>query len=73
MGTNRPRKGGGRSGWLWAGLAAVVVVGGLVGALIVALTRGSSASQTCPAMAVADKALPSVVTMPTPESDHNEG
>jgi putative serine protease PepD len=53
--------GGGRSRWVWARLAAAVVVGGLAGALAVALTRGST--QACPVTAVADKALPSVVTI----------
>jgi putative serine protease PepD len=63
MGTNMPWRGGRRSGWLWASLAAALVVGGLAGALIVALTRGSSASEACAVTAVADKALPSVVTI----------
>ena len=63
MDGNGPRMGGGRSRWLWAGLAAAVVVGGLAGALGVALTRGSSASEACSVTAVADKALPSVVTI----------
>jgi putative serine protease PepD len=55
---------GGRSPWLWVGLAAAVVIGGLVGALVVALTRGSSSpSQACSATTVADRALPSVVTI----------
>jgi putative serine protease PepD len=63
MGTNMPWRGGRRSGWLWASLAAAVVVGGLAGALIVALTRGSSASEACAVTTVAHKALPSVVTI----------
>src|SRR5919197_5877514 len=58
------RAGGGRSPWLWVGLAAAVIIGGLVGALVVALTRGSSSpSQACSATTVADRALPSVVTI----------
>jgi putative serine protease PepD len=54
---------GGRSRRLWAGLAAALVVGGLAGALGVALTRGSSASEACAVTTVADKTLPSVVTI----------
>jgi putative serine protease PepD len=63
MDGNGSRLGGGRSRWVWAGLAAAVVVGGLAGALAVALTRGSTPSQACSVTAVADKALPSVVTI----------
>jgi putative serine protease PepD len=62
-GDDRPRTGGGRSPWWWAGLAAAVVVGGLVGALVVWLTRGSGPTEVCSATTVADKALPSVVTI----------
>ena len=63
MDDNAPRERGGRSRWVWAGLAAAVVIGGLAGALAVALTRGSTTSQACSVTAVADKALPSVVTI----------
>ena len=54
---------------LGAGAAVIAVVGGVVGGVIVHATtnsNGSSASDTdarCPAVAVSDKVLPSVVTL----------
>ena len=67
-------KGAGSNRWLspWilaAGAAVIAVVGGVVGGVIVHATtdsNGSSASGAdthCPAVAVADKVLPSVVTL----------
>jgi putative serine protease PepD len=54
---------GGRSWWLWAGLGDLVVSGGVAGGVIVAATRPSSPSHTCSATSVANKGLPSVVTI----------
>jgi putative serine protease PepD len=52
-------------GWaLWGGAAAIAVVGGLVGGLIVrATTHTSSDGAACPATAVASRTLPSIVTI----------
>ncbi len=53
--------------WLWAGLAVIIlVVGGVIGGLIGSSTKTSSANSNasvCPATSVADKTLPSVVTI----------
>jgi putative serine protease PepD len=54
---------GGRSWWLWVGIGGLVVLGGVAGGLIVAATRPSSPSHTCSATSVANKGLPSVVTI----------
>jgi putative serine protease PepD len=52
-----------RRWWLWAGLGVLVVlVGGVAGGLIVAATQ-SSDENTCSATSVADKTLPTVVTI----------
>ena len=53
--------------WLWAGLAVVIlVVGGVIGGLIGSSTQSSSANtdaSVCEATTVANKTLPSVVTI----------
>ena len=56
-GSRRPR-------WLqWTVLAAAVLVGGVAGGLIVSATDSSSSSGACAATSVADRVLPSVVTI----------
>ncbi len=63
MSTVLARIAGGRPWRLWAGLASAIVLGGVAGGLIVATTRDSGPSQACSATRVADKALPTVVTI----------
>jgi putative serine protease PepD len=50
---------------VWAAAVGIFVVGGIIGGLIVAVTRssGSSDAVACPATSVANRALPSVVTI----------
>ena len=55
--------------WLLVGLGVLLVlVGGVIGGLIAAATQ-SSDSNSCSATSVADKTLPSVVTIIGPEGD----
>lgn len=63
MSTVKARTAGGRPWWLWPGLVGAVVLGAVAGGLIVGTARGASPSHTCSATDVADKALPSVVTI----------
>ena len=75
-GVNEPKRPRGpRQWWLWAALAAALVVGGVAGGLIVGATQssgstidsgpsaGSTTASACPVVSVADRVVPSVVTI----------
>jgi putative serine protease PepD len=62
--TQQPAAGPRRPWTFWFGAAAIAVIGGLVGGLIVwALESDSSDSSVCAATTVADRTLPSIVTI----------